>query len=143
MIRLKAIIVTVCLVSSAFAQVQPTPENRERTNFRLSVVLQKLHNEPAYLHSVHLEPRDEKEAAEIVAEFTRLFLSYADKVDQAALSRKQFFAIRDELLKNTNAKLTHTLSKKGWLRLDSFIKDQVEQLRIVPIEGPRGNQVLV
>ncbi len=143
MLRLITLILTLFLVSATLAQVQPSPENRERTNFRLSVVLQKLHNEPAYLQLAHLEPTDEKETAEIVAEFTRLFLSYADKVDQAALSRKQFFAIRDELLKNTHAKLTHTLSKKGWLRLDSFIKDQVEQLRIVPIEGPRGNQVLV
>jgi hypothetical protein len=142
-LRLISLILTLFLVSAALAQVQPSPETRERLNFRASVVLQKLHNEPAYLQSAHLEPTDEKETAEIVAEFTRLFLAYADQVDRAVLSRKEFFAKRDQLLEKTRAQLRNALSKRGWARLDAFIKDQVKHLRIVPTERPRGNQVLV
>jgi hypothetical protein len=123
LIRLALVALIFCPPTLAKVE-QPPSKAPAPDNFRVSIVLQQLNSDPAFLYSVHLTSPDEQAARTIVADFVRLFLAYASGVDRHDLTPDQFFLIRDDLIEKARTKFEKMLTKTGFSRLNKFINER-------------------
>jgi len=105
------------------------------------LVFQRLRVEAGLLEMAHLSPNDEREATRTITEFFQDFRAYSMGLDRGAITRRDFIAMRDNLVARTCSQMSARLTKEGWTRLSRFIQQQSEHPKAPPRRKPNPNVI--